>query len=153
MEKGNKLSLNVKSIFDRMAKSNLLKKESKTIDKRIHSSFGRKSSHSNSDKKTIFSKRKGSATSRYNPDYSPQKISQINYGENFTKMLKETIIKDIQSDVFREMAQAEGGVPKAMRNSYLPSNFRSTTKAIPLTKKINNKIDLHIQKHHLVLEK
>ena len=53
--------------------------------------------------------------------------------DNFTNMLKETIIKDIKgyisvfvllnSDVFREIANAEGGVPKSVRDTRLPTNF------------------------------
>ncbi|PHS36699.1 MAG: hypothetical protein COB07_12195 [Sulfurovum sp.] len=59
----------------------------------------------------------------------------------FTDMLKETIIKDIKgyviclllilnSDVFREIANADGGVPKTVRNTYLPPNFGIVKKRI-----------------------
>ncbi|CAI2387690.1 unnamed protein product [Moneuplotes crassus] len=150
---GKKLNLNIKSIFNKMRRSNFMKRENGSYEKRTQSSCAVKSNHLGSDHKTIFSKRKGLVTSRYNPDYSPQKISQINYGESFSKILKETIIKDIKSDVFREMAHAEGGVPRAIRNSSIPLDFGEMNKVTPLTKKINTQIDLHIKKHSLVLEK
>lgn len=38
----------------------------------------------------------GLKTSRYNPDYSSQKLINGKLDENFTDMLKECIIKDIK---------------------------------------------------------
>mmetsp|Transcript_5440 Transcript_5440/g.4610 ORF Transcript_5440/g.4610 Transcript_5440/m.4610 type:complete len:244 (+) Transcript_5440:424-1155(+) len=150
---GKKLNMNIETIYKRMALKNNTSRARSVMSKRpTQSSKGIRSKGTSFDRKPSIPKR-GNATSRYNPEYSPERLSKINNGENFTDVLKETIIKDIKSDVFREMAQVEGGIPKSVRNSYLPSSFGSIQKLNPITRKINDKIDHHIQKHHLILEK